>query len=152
MLKNMVYEQQIVKKDPSTPSTTTTAPTNSVMTRSPGAITEMTDEITETMRLLSIKSQTQAIVTGTFGALVASFLDQEPGRLAFKPEDETQPVIFNDLPEEILVEIIHLLDPTSIERFAQVSKKARIVTLESSIWRYVVIINELYLASNLRPY
>ncbi|EKM81707.1 hypothetical protein AGABI1DRAFT_70096 [Agaricus bisporus var. burnettii JB137-S8] len=139
MLKNMVYEQQVVKKDPSTPSTTTTASTNSVMTRSPGGISEMADEITETMRLLSIKSQTQAIVTGTFGALVASFLDREPGRLAFKPEDETQPVIFNDLPEEILVEIIHLLDPTSIERFAQVSKKARIVTLESSIWRSLVV-------------
>lgn len=133
MLKNIVHERQLGKKGQI--STTTTAPTGSIMIQPPDVVTEKKDDMTESMRLLSIKPQTQAIVTGTFGALVASFLDQEPGRLTFKPEDETQPVALNNLPEEILVEIIHLLDPTSIERFAGVAKKARVVTLESSIWR-----------------
>jgi F-box protein 9 len=132
-LKSIAHERQLGKRSQASPATA--ASTGSIVTQPPDAMIEKKDDITESMRLLSIKSQTQAIVTGTFGALVASFLDQEPGRLTFKPEDETQPVALNNLPEEILVEIIHLLDPTSIERFAAVSKMARVVTLESSIWR-----------------
>lgn len=100
--------------------------------------TEDLDAVTASLQTLSIKPQTtktgQAVVTGTLGTLVATFLEQEP-TLTFKPEDEKQPVAVNLLPEEILVEIIHMLDPTSIERFARVCKKARVLTLESSIWR-----------------
>ncbi|KXN87426.1 F-box only protein 9 [Leucoagaricus sp. SymC.cos] len=97
---------------------------------------------TESFQTLSIKPQAlktgQAVITGVLGKVVASFLAQEP-TLTFKPEDETQPVALTVLPEEVLVEIIHLLDPSSIERFAQVCKKSRVLTLESSIWRSLVV-------------
>jgi F-box protein 9 len=43
----------------------------------------------------------------------------------------------NKLPDELLVMIIVTLDTTSIERFARVCKKARILTLDPVIWMYV---------------
>jgi F-box protein 9 len=76
----------------------------------------------------------QVVVTSTLAALIDTFIEQESSR-KFMSEDETQPVAVNILPEEILVEIIHLLDFSSIENFARVCKKARILTLEPSIWR-----------------
>lgn len=62
-------------------------------------------------------------------------------QLSFEPELENQPVLLNKLPDELLVYIIrHFLgtvDTGSIERFGLVSRKARILTLDQSIWRCV---------------
>ncbi|KDR80711.1 hypothetical protein GALMADRAFT_91284 [Galerina marginata CBS 339.88] len=75
------------------------------------------------------------IVTGTLASLVQGFLDTAP---KFEPENENQPVLLNVLPEELLVVVLGKLDPTSIERFARVSKKARILSLDPGIWRKLV--------------
>lgn len=71
-----------------------------------------------------------------------SLLDAFPplSQLSFLPELENQPVYINNLPEEILVLILHYFiydaDTRSIERFALVARRARVLTLDSSIWRY----------------
>ncbi|KAG7093675.1 hypothetical protein E1B28_007334 [Marasmius oreades] len=58
--------------------------------------------------------------------------------LAFEPEDEKEPVPLNILPYEMVVHVLKHLDPSSIERFAAVNKKARVISLDSSIWRELV--------------
>ncbi|KAH9479358.1 F-box protein pof7 [Psilocybe cubensis] len=74
-------------------------------------------------------------ITGTIASIVAPFLENA---LQFEPEKEGEPVLLNMLPEELLVVILGNLDPTSIERFAKVSKKARVVSLDPGIWRKLV--------------
>jgi F-box protein 9 len=60
-----------------------------------------------------------------------------PKDLTFEPENEKEPVLLNKLPEELLVLIISKLDFTSVERFATLSRKARLVSLDAGIWRHV---------------
>jgi F-box protein 9 len=76
-------------------------------------------------------SSAAGIVTGTLAKLVANF----PEILSFEPEIEQQAVPLRKLPDELLVMILRKLDPTSIERFAIVSRKARLIALESTIWK-----------------
>lgn len=73
-----------------------------------------------------------SMVTGTLASLVQDFMETE---LKFESENENEPVLLNMLPEELLVVILGNLDSTSIERFAAVSKKARLLTLDPGIWR-----------------
>jgi F-box protein 9 len=60
-----------------------------------------------------------------------------PTDLEFEPMVKDEPVLLNKLPEELLVLIISNLDPTSVERFATLSRKARLVCLDAGIWRRV---------------
>lgn len=85
--------------------------------------------------LASIQLKTKAVVTGTLASLLARF----PDELAFAPEEgrEEEGSPLTDLPEELIVYILRTLDPTSIERFAQVSRKARVISLDVTIWRCV---------------
>jgi len=128
--------QQAGKK----PASSSALPSDAPSTQPHG--TNETDDVIVPFQRLSIKSQTfgtgQAVVSGTLSRLVAKILGEEP-TLTFKPEDEMQPVTINVLPEEILLEIIHMMDPSTIEQFARVCRKSRILTLESSIWRSLVI-------------
>jgi len=64
-----------------------------------------------------------------------------PTDVTFEPENEDEPVLLNMLPEETLVLIISNLDPTSVERFATVSRRARLVCLDVGIWRRVSLYN-----------
>jgi len=64
-----------------------------------------------------------------------------PTDVTFEPENEGEPVLLDILPEEILVLIISNLDPTSVERFVTVSRKARLVCLDVGIWRWVSFSN-----------
>ncbi|KAJ7066540.1 hypothetical protein C8F01DRAFT_1123642 [Mycena amicta] len=75
---------------------------------------------------------------GSVTASLASVIDEFPGNVAFLPEDERLPVQLSVLPEELLVAIIRRLDHTSIERFGAVSRKARVITLDSAVWRELV--------------
>ncbi|KAJ7577044.1 hypothetical protein C8J56DRAFT_972185 [Mycena floridula] len=75
-----------------------------------------------------------AIVTGTLASLVASF----PETLTFEAEDELQKVPVRNIPDELIVNILRLSDPTSIERFATTTRKARVLSLDASIWRELV--------------
>ncbi|KZV65163.1 hypothetical protein PENSPDRAFT_655974 [Peniophora sp. CONT] len=68
------------------------------------------------------------------GAL-AGILRSFPESLEFLPEDENEPVPLEQLPDELLVYVMCHLDATAIERFATVNRKARLVTLDSHIWR-----------------
>jgi len=76
-----------------------------------------------------------SVITGSLAVLIQSY----PDDLKFEPENEHEPVFLNRLPEELLVFVISKLDPTSIERFARLSKKARVLTLDSGIWRSVCL-------------
>lgn len=77
----------------------------------------------------------EGLVTGTLATLISSW----PEELSFEAEDEQEGVPIRLLPNELLTMILRLLDHSSIERFAQVNRKARVVTLDGSIWRYVVV-------------
>lgn len=55
--------------------------------------------------------------------------------LTFEPQEETEPVEITRIPDEVLVYILRFLDHGSIERFASISRKARVLTLDSTIWR-----------------
>lgn len=90
--------------------------------------------MTASVRAPSNLPKGRTVTTGILDSVVATFLQQEP-TLSFAPEDETLPLAIKLLPEEILLEILHMLDSSSIETFALVCRKARVLTLESSIWR-----------------
>ncbi len=88
----------------------------------------------EQMTVSTIDSKLPAIhgsVTGLLAKLIATW----PSNLSFDPEDEKEPVHLQMLPEEVFVHILQQLDVTSLERFAAVNRKARILTLDTSIWR-----------------
>ncbi|KAK7025237.1 hypothetical protein R3P38DRAFT_2953464 [Favolaschia claudopus] len=77
------------------------------------------------------------LVTGT----LATMLDGFPEELVFEPDDEEQPIHLNILPEELFIVILRKLDHTSIERFGAVSRKARVLTLDTGIWRELVLLS-----------
>jgi hypothetical protein len=68
---------------------------------------------------------------------LASLLDTFPQDLRFWPEDERKTIPLNSLPDELLVQVLCKLDHSAIERFASISRKARVITLDSGIWMYV---------------
>ncbi|KAL0953855.1 hypothetical protein HGRIS_005031 [Hohenbuehelia grisea] len=75
--------------------------------------------------------------TGSLSEIIAAFpSDPAP---SFQPEDEKQPVLLNMLPDEMIVHALSMLDTMSLERFSLVNRKARILTLDSTIWRTLVV-------------
>jgi len=112
-------------------SDTTSATTQPVATQD-------VNRMTTSIRTPSVKPRNlekgRPVITDILDTVVAALLEQEP-TLNFKPEDQSQSLTINMLPGEILLEILHMLDPSSIETFALVCRKARVLTLESSIWR-----------------
>ncbi|KAJ7759232.1 hypothetical protein B0H16DRAFT_632859 [Mycena metata] len=77
------------------------------------------------------------VASGTLATLVEGF----PPELVFDREDEEQPIYLNTLPEELLIMVMKRLHHTSIERFALVSRKARVLTLDPGIWRELVVLS-----------
>ena len=70
-------------------------------------------------------------ISGVLARIVAEF----PDALSFEPEDEKAPLFLQRLPDELLVHILRYLGTTAIERFARVCRKARVITLDTTIWR-----------------
>jgi len=70
-------------------------------------------------------------ISGLLAEILAGF----PMPLSFEPEDEKAPSPLQRLPDELLVYIISYLGVAAIERFARVSRKARMITLDATIWR-----------------
>jgi hypothetical protein len=68
----------------------------------------------------------------------ARLLQGFPQILTFERENEEEGAPLQTLPEELLILILRMLDPTSIERFAAVSRKAFTLSLDNTIWRYAV--------------
>jgi F-box protein 9 len=98
--------------------------------------TAAVDKLAHGVSALSVKhaGAGRGVVAGT----LANLLDNFPEDLVFEPEDEKNGVPLSSLPDEMLVLILRSLDPTAIERFAVVSRKARVVSLDSGIWRYAI--------------
>jgi F-box protein 9 len=70
-------------------------------------------------------------VSGLLASISANF----PMPLSFEPEDERAPSSLQRLPDELLVYILSYLGAATIERFALVSRKARMISLDATIWR-----------------
>lgn len=102
------------------------------------------ESLEEGLRSLAIKDASvsrqvkslkdHGIVTGS----LVSILDTWPIDLHFEKEDEKEPIPVASLPDEILVHMLIFLDVQSLERFSAVNRKARIVTLDSHVWRQIV--------------
>lgn len=82
-------------------------------------------------------SQSQAVPIST----LASLLESWSHPLLFAPEDEAIGVPINKLPDELIILILSKfalnMDANSIERFAAVSRRARMLSLDQSVWRWV---------------
>lgn len=72
--------------------------------------------------------------------ILSSLISTWPRPLTFEPEDESEPVHLKTLPDELLVLILRCLDHSTLERFATISRRARIVSLDSSIWRSASVV------------
>lgn len=70
-------------------------------------------------------------ISGLLASIVAGF----PRPVSFEPEDERAWSPLQRLPDELLVHILSYLGVAAIERFARVSRKARMITLDATIWR-----------------
>ena len=97
------------------------------------SVDSLSSSIETTFTLKPVDSEVSPVIIGPLASLLATFARN----LMFEPENEEEPVLLNKLPDELLVIIIVTLDTTSIERFARVCKKARILTLDPVIWMYV---------------
>ncbi|KAJ6518881.1 hypothetical protein C8R45DRAFT_949615 [Mycena sanguinolenta] len=116
------------------------AQTKDVVSSSKAA--EDVDQLATTLqRTVAIKSGHGEDAGGVVTGMLASLLKGFPQELVFEPEDENQPIYLNMLPEELVVLIIRKLDHTSIERFAAVSRKARVLSLDPGIWRELVVLS-----------
>ncbi|KAK0202566.1 hypothetical protein DFS33DRAFT_1263025 [Desarmillaria ectypa] len=78
--------------------------------------------------------QTSIVPATSLANIVAGF----PDKLHFEPEVEGDDVHLRKLPDEVLIKILTRLDPTSLERFATVNRKARVFSLDSTMWRKLV--------------
>jgi F-box protein 9 len=78
-----------------------------------------------------LASSSDQHISGVLARIVADF----PEELSFEPEDEKAPSFFRWLPDELLVHILRYLGTLAIERFACVCRKARVITLDTAIWR-----------------
>ncbi|KAG1725724.1 hypothetical protein EDB19DRAFT_1754152 [Suillus lakei] len=97
--------------------------------------TDSVDGVTRGVQKLEVHqdSKDKSFVTS---GLLAQVLKDFPENLVFEPENEKEgrPPI-NLIPDELLLQILRILDYATIERFAAVSRKARVLSLDSAIWR-----------------
>jgi F-box protein 9 len=98
-------------------------------------VDELASRVEESLSLKSVSKGKEIVVTGTLSMVIRFF----PKNLRFEPENEDELALLNKLPDELLVIIIRNLDHTSVERFAAVNRKARILSLDSVIWRYAYL-------------
>ena len=71
----------------------------------------------------------------TAAGVLADITSTYASDLTFVQDDEEQAVWLRLLPDELLVSILRRLDITSIERFALVCRKARMLSLDATLWR-----------------
>ncbi|KAL1740863.1 hypothetical protein HDZ31DRAFT_46621 [Schizophyllum fasciatum] len=100
----------------------------------PPADAALAEQMQRSLVLQPVPTPAHGVVTGTLASVIAGF----PPDTAFEPEDETQPVPLNLLPDEIIVHILRMLDVTALERFASATRRTRLLSLDSGIWRDLV--------------
>ncbi|KAI6023883.1 hypothetical protein PISMIDRAFT_29345 [Pisolithus microcarpus 441] len=86
--------------------------------------------------IISTETEEKYCASGVLAKVVANY----PADLVFTPEDERRGAALNVIPDELLLHILRSLDTTTIERFAAVCRKARVLSLDSSIWRDFVYV------------
>lgn len=96
------------------------------------AVDTLTNDFATSM---SVSSSKRATATGIAVNIVSAF----PSDLTFVQEDEAQPLWLQLLPDELLVSVLRRLDVASIERFALVCRKARILSMDATLWRELVM-------------
>ncbi|KAJ3904988.1 hypothetical protein F5879DRAFT_1001302 [Lentinula edodes] len=97
---------------------------------------DLSKKLENTLAMQSTKAAVSPAEHGvTASRSLNSILNNFPRDLVFEPEDEEDSVPFNLLPDEMIVYILKILDASSLERFASVNRKARVVSLDVSIWR-----------------
>lgn len=91
----------------------------------------------ETPAPSSSTPQDVSFESAPISTIVEQLHQHEP--LVFAPEDDKRPLPIASIPDELLVHTLLRLalqgDITSVERFAQVNRKLRLLTLDSTIWR-----------------
>ncbi|EMD38956.1 hypothetical protein CERSUDRAFT_104245 [Gelatoporia subvermispora B] len=93
------------------------------------------DAITRSIKAMDMHSSVLPDMSVTVTRSLASLVKTWSYDVSFEPEDEREPVPIKLLPDELLVHILRTLDVSSIERFAAVNRKARVVSLDTSIWK-----------------
>lgn len=88
----------------------------------------------------SVKTTDPVIVsTGPKATLTSIIQSFSTTPLVFAPEDESNGVPIEALPVEVVVlilkELARVRDYTTVERFGVVNRKARLISMESVIWR-----------------
>jgi len=78
-----------------------------------------------------------ATSTHSVRTLIANF--PPASELAFAPEIEQEPVHLARIPDELLLHVLKLTDILSIEKFALVCRRARLLTLDPDLWRDFVV-------------
>jgi F-box protein 9 len=121
------FREQRATRALETPAVTVTPALLNAENRVVGSISPAVDSGVVHVKPLSSGRQ----VSGLLARIVADF----PVTLSFEPEDEREPSYLQRLPDELLVHILSFLGATAIERFARVNRKARIITLDTIIWR-----------------
>ena len=74
-------------------------------------------------------------VHATPKSAISSTVLRFPRPLTFEREDETEAIHISRIPDEVLVYTLRFLDHGTIESFGSISRKARVLTLDSTIWR-----------------
>lgn len=97
-------------------------------------LAEHNESLSNTMNNLSLNEGVKQEMTSKKISL-AKLVSQFPWPLVFEPEVEQEAAYLNILPNEIIIAILRWLNVTSIERFATISRKARVLSLDPSIWR-----------------
>jgi len=92
---------------------------------------------------LAVTTVAGKVATGKLADVVSEI----PNDIEFSPENEKLDIPIRKLPDEVVALVLRTLDHTSIERFATVSRKARLLSLDSSIWRYLT--RRIYVAPQI---
>lgn len=69
------------------------------------------------------------------GQVQAGDSDVQHYGFGFEADEEKYPVYISELPDEVLMHVLLFMDVQTIERFAKVNKKMRILTANSEKWR-----------------
>ena len=94
------------------------------------------DLLAADLQNLSVQEPSQAASRQATPHL-AHIIEAWPHDLTFEPEDEKRPVLLNGLPAEIMYLIIRKMAIPTVERFALICRRARIMTLDPVYWRFV---------------
>ncbi|KAJ3734968.1 hypothetical protein DFJ43DRAFT_1222064 [Lentinula guzmanii] len=110
-----------------------------VLEGSGSTMDELSKKLENTLSVQDLKSSVPRTEHGALASRgLDSILHNFPQELVFEPEDEEESAPLKLLPDEMIVHILKILDPNSLERFASVNRKARVVSLDVSVWRKLV--------------